>query len=297
MESRSIQGRLKLAILLTFLVLSVEVVGGLMANSLALLSDAAHMFMDTFSLCLSWFALKISDRPSTRTQTYGYHRVEIFVALFNGMLLFILSVGILYEAIQRFSHPEEIKTGIVIAVAIVGLLTNLLILYFLRLPLEHTHDLNLKSAFYHVVGDSLASVGVIVGGVVMIYTGWYAVDAVVGASIGLLLIWGAKSLIFDSLHVLLEGVPKGISTHDVERELTSIPAIKDIHELHIWSICSNIYALSTHALVNDQKINEVDPILNEVRRVLKEKFNISHTTIQFESSPCSDAGIPCVCKH
>lgn len=297
MESSSIRNRLKLSILLTLLVLGVEVVGGLMANSLALLSDAAHMFMDAFSLCLSWFALKISDRPSTQTKTYGYHRVEIFVALLNGVLLILLSLGILYEAFQRFLHPEEVKTRIVIIVAIVGLLTNLSILYFLKNPVEHMHDLNLKSAFYHIIGDSLASVGVIVGGTIMIYTGWYVLDAIIGAGIGVLLIWGAKNIVSDSLHILLEGVPKGISVQNVERELTAIPAIKDIHELHIWSICSNIYALSAHALVNDQTVNEIDSILNEVRGILKEKFNISHSTIQFESSPCGQAGIHCTFKH
>lgn len=297
MESYSIRNKLKLSILLTLFVLSIEVVGGLLANSLALLSDAAHMFMDTFSLYLSWFALKISDRPSTHTKTYGYHRVEIFVALLNGVLLILLSLVILYEAFQRCLHPEEVKNRIVIIVAIVGLLTNLAILYFLKNPVKHMHDLNLKSAFYHVIGDSLASVGVIVGGIIMIYTGWYILDAVIGAGIGILLIWGAKNIVSDSLHILLEGVPKEISIQDVERELTAISAIKDVHELHVWCICSNIYALSTHALVSDQKMIEVDSTLKEARRILKEKFNISHSTIQFESSPCGKAGTPCTFKH
>lgn len=297
MSSHSIRNNLKLSILFTFIIFCIEVVGGFWANSLALLSDAAHMFMDSFSLCLSWCALLISDRPSTNTKTFGYHRVEIFVALLNGLFLLLISLGIFYEALQRISHPEEVKNRIVIIVAVVGLLTNLMVIYLLKSPASHNHDLNLKSAFYHVIGDSLASVAVIVGGVIMMYTGWYALDAIIGSGIGLLLVWGAKNIVSDALHILLEGVPKGVSIQDVERELTSIPAIKNVHELHIWSICSNMYALSTHALVSDQKVNEVDSILGEVRERLKEKFNISHSTIQFESTPCSEASTPCNFKH
>lgn len=297
MPSHTIRIKLKLSIIFTFIIFCLEAVGGFWANSLALLSDAAHMFMDSFSLCLSWGALLISDRPSTNTKTYGYHRVEIFVAMLNGIFLLLISCGIFYEAYQRISHPEEVKNSIVVTVAIVGLLTNLMVIYLLKSPSNHNHDLNIKSAFYHVIGDSLASVAVIIGGVIMMYTKWYALDAIIGAGVGLLLVWGAKNIVSDALHILLEGVPKGISIRDVEQELTSIPAIKNIHELHIWSICSNMYALSTHALVSDQKVNEVDSILGEVRGRLKEKFNISHSTIQLESTPCSEASTPCNFKH
>lgn len=299
MESTAIKKRLKIALILVFFVMCLEVAGGIMAHSLALLSDAAHMLTDAFALSLSLMALTIAAQPSTRTKTFGYHRVEILAALANGILLLLMAIGILWEAYRRFTQPQEIHSLIVISVAIVGLATNLGVLYFLRDPVHnaHNHDLNLKGAFYHVVGDSLASVAVILGGIGMWLTQWYALDSIIAALVALVLIWGAQSIIRDSFHILLEGVPKGISIQEVERELTSIPEIKDIHELHVWSICSNIYALSTHALVNDQKVNQVETILKDIESLLKDKFNITHSTIQFESNPCSAAGVACDIKH
>ncbi len=299
MKSSTIQKRLKIALVLVFFVMCVEVAGGIMAHSLALLSDAAHMLTDAFALSLSLMAITIAAQPSTHTKTFGYHRVEILAALANGILLLLMALGILWEAYHRFTNPQEVHSLIVIAVALVGLATNLCVLYFLRDPVHntHNHDLNLKGAFYHVIGDSLASVAVILGGVVMWFTQWYALDSIIAALVALVLIWGAQSIIRDAFHILLEGVPKGISIQEVEKELTSIPAIKDIHELHVWSICSNIYALSTHALVNDQKVNQVETILKDIESLLKDKFNITHSTIQFESNPCSSAGVVCDIKH
>jgi len=299
MESRAIQRRLKIALILVFFVMCVEVAGGIMAHSLALLSDAAHMLTDAFALSLSLMALTIAAQPSTRTKTFGYHRVEILAALANGVLLLLMALGILWEAYRRFTSPQEVQSLIVISVATVGLATNLSVLYFLKDPVHnaHNHDLNLKGAFYHVIGDSMASVAVILGGAAMWITQWYALDSIIAAIVALVLIWGAQSIIRDAFHILLEGVPKGISIQEVEKELISIPAIKDIHELHVWSICSNIYALSTHALVNDQKVNQVETILKDIESLLKDKFNITHSTIQFESNPCSTAGVACDIKH
>lgn len=297
MDSRSTRKRLTLAILLTFLVLVAEAVGGILAHSLALLSDAAHMFGDVFALCLSWFALKIASRPSTRTKTYGFHRMEIFAAFINGVLLVVMAGWIFYEAIERFQNPSAVNSQTVIVIASIGLITNLAVLYFLKDHALHSHDLNMKGAFFHVMGDTLASVGVIIGAVVMMATGWYVIDAILSAAIAVLLIWGARSILADSVHILLEGVPKGISVIEVEKELTAIPAIREIHELHIWSICSNIYALSAHALVNDQKVNQVESVLGEIQELLKTKFNITHSTVQFESSPCQKGEILCEMNH
>jgi cobalt-zinc-cadmium efflux system protein len=299
MKSATIQKRLKIALALVFFVMCVEVTGGIVAHSLALLSDAAHMLTDAFALSLSLIALTIAAQPSNHTKTFGYHRVEILAALANGILLLLMALGILWEAYRRFTDPQEVHSLIVISVALVGLATNLSVLYFLKDPAHnsHNHDLNLKAAFYHVIGDSLASIAVILGGVAMWMTQWYALDSIIAALVALVLIWGAQSIIRDAFHILLEGVPKGISIQEVEKELTSIPAIKDIHELHVWSICSNIYALSTHALVNDQKVNQVETILKDMESLLRDKFNITHSTIQFESNPCSSAGVACDIKH
>ncbi len=295
MESTQVQKRLKIAIFLTFAIFCFEAAGGWIAGSLALLSDAGHMFSDVFALFLSWMALRIATLPSTSTKTYGYHRLEIFAALINGLLLLGMAGTILFEAFERFQNPREVQTGIVLLVGGIGLATNLAVIYFLKEPGLQSGDLNVKSALYHVLGDTLASLGVIAGALVMQWTGWFWVDALVGAAIACLLIWGAKHILTDSVHILLEGVPKGISLSEVKRELTAIPAIKNIHELHIWCICSNIYALSTHALVGDSKASQ--GLLTEVQDVLRQKFNITHTTIQFESTPCGQGEILCDMNH
>jgi len=297
MESPVVQQKLKAAVILTFFVFCLEGVGGILANSLALISDAAHMLTDVVSLSLAWFALKIAARPSTNDKTYGYHRMEIFAAFINGVLLALMACGILYEAVLRILEPEAVQSKLVIIIALMGLVTNLGVIYFLKHPYTETQDLNVKSAFYHVIGDTLASIGVLLGACVMLVTGWYIVDAILAVVIGGLLIWGAKSIIAEATHILLEGVPKGISVTEVKQELKSIPDIKDIHELHIWSICSNIYALSTHALVSDQKINQAESILSEARERLETKFNITHSTIQFESNPCHQAAELCGIRH
>ncbi|UCD10895.1 MAG: cation transporter [Nitrospinaceae bacterium] len=297
MNSPAVRKRLTLSIVLTFFVLLLEAAGGVISGSLALLSDAGHMFGDVFSLTLSWFALRIASQPVTSTRTYGYHRMEIFAAFLNGVLLILMAGVIFYEAVLRFQAPSEVDSATLVIVAAIGLATNLGVIFFLKDAAGHSHDLNVKSAFLHVIGDTLASVGVIVGGVIMWNTGWYLIDPLIAAAIALLLLWGGWRVLADSVHILLEGVPKGISLGEVERELTAIPAIQNVHELHIWSICSNIYALSTHALVNDQKVNQVESILNEARDLLKNKFNITHSTIQFESRPCQDSEAQCNMEH
>lgn len=297
MNSPAVRKRLTLSIVLTFFVLLLEAAGGVISGSLALLSDAGHMFGDVFSLTLSWFALRIASQPVTSTRTYGYHRMEIFAAFLNGVLLILMAGVIFYEAVLRFQAPSEVDSATLVIVAAIGLATNLGVIFFLKDAAGHSHDLNVKSAFLHVIGDTLASVGVIVGGVIMWNTGWYLIDPLIAAAIALLLLCGGWRVLADSVHILLEGVPKGISLSEVERELTAIPAIQNVHELHIWSICSNIYALSTHALVNDQKVNQVESILNEARDLLKNKFNITHSTIQFESRPCQDSEALCNMEH
>ncbi len=298
MPPSNVQSRLQLAIGFTFFIFCAELFGGFWANSLALIGDAGHMFMDAFALSLSWFALKISDQPATSTKTFGYHRMEIFAALANGLLIFAMAAAILYHAVLRFQHPQEVQGLAVIVVAVLGLLTNIAVIFLLKDSVKlHSHDLNIKSAFWHVLGDSVASVGVIVSGLIIYFKGWFIADAVMGVAICGLLFWGARSLIGDAWHILLEGVPKGVSLEDVEKALVAIPEVRDVHELHIWCICSNIYALSAHALVNDQKVNQMEPLLIKIEAALKSQFNISHSTIQFESNPCGQVEALCEMKH
>ncbi|MDP7556993.1 MAG: cation diffusion facilitator family transporter [Nitrospinaceae bacterium] len=297
MDSHIVQKRLKLAVLLTFSILCVEVVGGILANSLALLSDAAHMLADVLSLCLSWFALKIARLPSNGEKTYGYHRIEILASVVNGLMLILMACGILYEALQRYQSPPSVNSEMVMVVAAIGLAANLIVIYYLKDPFQHTHDLNLKSAFFHVLGDLIASVGVLVGGGIIWLTGWNIVDPLLATGISLLLFLGAWNVLSEALHILLEGVPKGVSLSEVKRELQAIPAIQDIHELHIWCICSNIYALSTHALIHDSMANQFEKTLKEIKSLLADKFNIKHSTIQFETHPCEEDESLCDISH
>lgn len=299
MRTLAVKHRLQWAIGLTFFVLLAEAVGGWLANSLALLSDAAHMFTDVISLSLSWLALHLAGQPSSETKTYGYHRMEIFAALINGLLLFTMAAVILWEAGLRALAPEPVHSPTMIAVAGIGLVTNLGVLYFLKDPAQDQHhrDLNLKAALFHVLGDTLASVAVIAGGVVILNTGWFWMDSAIAAVVALVLMWGAKSLVADSVHILLEGVPRGISLQDVERELNAIPDVEHVHELHIWCICSNIYALSTHARIREDNLHRSESILTEIQNRLAEKFNITHSTVQLESVPCGVSQLTCDMKH
>jgi len=296
-DSSVTRNRLKFAAWLTFFVLCIEVVGGILANSLALLSDAAHMFTDVFSLTLSWFALKIACLPTNEEKTYGYHRIEILAAVVNGLVLALMACAIFYEAIQRYQSPPTVDSGMVILVAALGLTTNLIVLYYLKDPFRHTHDLNLRGAFFHILGDTIASVGVLIGGGIIWLTGWFVVDPILAVGIALLLLWGAWNVLADALHILLEGVPKGVSIAEVKKELTALPAIRDIHELHVWSICSNIYALSTHALLHDSKVNQFESVLKDIQELLKNRFNITHSTIQFETRPCKENDTLCNIRH
>ena len=296
-DSSVVQDRLKWAAFLTFCVLCVEVAGGLLANSLALLSDAAHMFTDVFSLTVSWFALNIARLPSNSEKTYGYHRIEILASVVNGLMLIFMACGIFYEAVHRYQNPPSVNSKIIVMVATIGLVANLIVIYYLKDPFKNTHDLNLKSAFFHVLGDLIASVGVLIGGSIIYFTGWHIVDPLLATGIALLLFWGAWNVLSEALHILLEGVPKGVSVSEVKKQLKTITAIQDIHELHIWCICSNIYALSTHALIHDNMANQLEKTLKEIKSLLANKFNIKHSTIQFETHPCEKVDSLCDISH
>ncbi|QPJ66393.1 MAG: cation transporter [Candidatus Nitrohelix vancouverensis] len=288
--SALVQNRLLWALLVTSFILVLEVVGGLIANSLALLGDAAHMASDMFALGLSWLALKWAHRPSPTDKTFGYHRAEIFAALINGLLLIFLAANILIEAWERMQNPADVDSATVVLVAAVGLAANLCVIFILKNPMHHSHDLNLRSAYLHVLGDTAASLGVIIGAAVIYFTGWTVIDPVIGGLIALLLIWNARKVVSDAFHILMEGAPKNLSVKEVAEELKSLPGVLDVHEMYIWSICSNVNALSAHALVHDQQLTQAERVLADIQTALKNKFNITHSTIQFESAPCKFSG-------
>jgi cobalt-zinc-cadmium efflux system protein len=267
-------------------VMIAEIIGGLLANSLALLSDAGHMLTDILALCLSLVAMRFAQKPPTPSKTFGFYRLEILAAFFNGMLLLLISLYIFYEAYHRLIDPREIKGLFMLLVASIGLLANGVGIVILRK--SALKNLNVRSAFFHLVGDAISSGGVIIGGVVIIYTGWYMVDSIIGIFIGVLILRGAYSLVRESIDVLLEATPKDIDVEQMLDDLRQIEGVREIHHLHLWTITSGIYAMSAHVLIDDLLISRSGQILKEIENVLRGKYNMEHITIQFESESCGD---------
>ena len=275
-----------IAIAVTGIVMVVEAIGGILANSLALLSDAGHMLTDIMSLLLSLVALQLAARTPSPTRTYGLYRMEILAALVNGATLVVISVFILFEAYKRFASSQVVNSRTMLLVATVGLIANGVAT--LAMSRSSKENLNIKGAYLHILGDALSSLGVIAGALIITFTSWYLVDPIISVLICLLILRGAFGLVKDSVNILLEAVPKDVSLDEVEKSLRSISGVKDLHHLHIWTITSGIHALSAHVLVDDVLMSRTGQILQEVNRVLRERHSVSHTTIQFECENCEE---------
>jgi len=285
------QRGLSVAILITAIVMVVEVVGGVLSNSLALLSDAGHMFTHLIALGLALLAIRVARRPATRTKTYGYYRAEILAALANGIILVFLALYIFYEAYLRYLQPPEVRGPIMFGVAIVGLGANLAV--FLALRRTRSESINIRGALLHVLSDTLSSVGVIIAGVIIMFASVYVVDPLVGFLIGAMILIWAIGLIREAGGVLLEAVPKHIDVREITREVKKVKGVRDLHDLHVWTITSKMYAMSGHLLIEDQMVSKAAEILNEVNDLLRLKFGITHTTLQLECEKCEG---PFVCR-
>jgi cobalt-zinc-cadmium efflux system protein len=289
-DNHGLEKRFILSIGLTTLVLIAEVIGGLWTGSLALLSDSAHVFMDIFALGLSFLALRLSARPADDRHSYGYHRLEVLAALANGLTLTIIALGIWWEAFQRWQEPQPVKSTEMLVIAAIGLLVNLAVAFVLgshsheegHNPAEH--DLNVRSAFLHVVGDAVSSVGVILAAIIISFTSWEWVDPLTSILIGVLIAASAYRVTRSSLHILIEGVPEGISTQSVSKAIVSVAGVEDVHELHVWNICSGHIALSAHVTTGEN--DQSQPTMDALKEKLRSQFGIEHTTIQLEQSPC-----------
>lgn len=285
-ERRKDRRRLVFALLLTATIAVAEAVGGYLTNSLALMSDAGHMLTDVSALALSLLALWFSGKPPDVKRTYGYYRMEILSALFNGVLLMGITAIILYEAWQRFRAPAVVDLAPMALVATVGLVANLAALGFLH----GSHSLNTRGAFLHIVGDTLSSVGVLLAAGVMWMTGWYVVDPIISVLISLVIVVGALRLVRDAVDVLLEAVPAHVDMEAVKALMGRVAGVRAVHDLHVWTISSGMYALSAHLVVDDPMVCNNDEILEAVKHELFDRFGIDHTTIQIESATYAHLG-------
>lgn len=274
---------LKIALALTCAFFVVELAGGFIAHSLALLSDAAHMFTDTAALAIALMAIRIAKRPADSKRTFGYHRFEILAAAFNAMLLLVVAVYILWEAYLRLKAPPEIGSNLMLGIAIVGLVVNLLSMKVLQSGQDES--LNVKGAYLEVWADMIGSIGVILGAVVIKFTGWAWVDSAVAILIGLWVVPRTVTLLKSSINILLEGVPEDIDLAKVKEALLSVPGVKSLHDLHVWSVTSGKTTLTVH-LVMDPAANGETQVLPAVRARMAEDFSIRHITVQCEVTPC-----------
>jgi cobalt-zinc-cadmium efflux system protein len=242
------------------------------------------VFTDLVSLLLSFGAILLAARPVSKERTFGWHRAEVLAALANGVLLFAISGFLIYEAYRRFSDPPEVRVTGLFVVAVAGLLANGLIVTRLR---GHAHhDLNLRSAYLHVLADFAGSVGVVIAALIMLASGWYIADPILGLVIALGVLVGSIRLLNETLHILLEGVPPEVDLHEVAEAICEVPGVDDIHDLHIWTICSHLYALSVHATVGDRSSASRDEIITAINDTLRLRFRIIETSIQTEREAC-----------
>ena len=282
---------LAVALAVTAGIMALEIAGGFLTNSLALLSDAGHMFSDAGALALSLFAMRLAAKPATPERSYGFRRFEILAALANGAALFVMSGFILWEAIERFREPAVVSGGLMTAVAVVGLAANLASAWYLMRKGDVKSNLNVRSAWLHIIGDALGSVGVIAAGAVISLTSWHWADPLISVLVTLLIMRSAWGVTRSAVHILMEGTPETIDAAKVRDSLLAIDGVTDLHDLHIWTITSGMNALSCHLRIRDER-NEQD-ILQEAINRIERSFHIRHATIQIEKSGCRHAELEC----
>jgi cobalt-zinc-cadmium efflux system protein len=289
---------LRWSLAVTSLFVVIEAVAGFQAHSLALVSDAGHNFTDAGAILLAWVGFRLQAKPADEIKTYGYHRAGVLSAFVNALTLLALSAWIFYEGVERLRHPVAVQETVMIAVAGVGLAMNGGIMLALRSASKH--DINIRSAFIHMLGDALGCVAIIGGAIAIRFTGMERLDPLLSILIGVLIVWSAIDIVRESLNILLEGLPRGIHLRDVTSSIREVEGVLDVHDLHIWSLGSSTHALSCHVLIEDVPPSASDAILKRLNGMLADRFHIAHTTVQFEHMSCaiseSGCAIP-VHKH
>ncbi len=287
--------RLGLSVGLTLAFVAGEATAGYFANSLALLSDAGHNFADALALIVSWYAVWIARRPADPMRTYGYHRVGILAALVNAVSLVVIALVIFWEAAWRLWAPGTVRGGLMIGVALAAVLLNAVISLWLRAGAKH--DLNLRGAYLHMLGDAVSALGVVAAGVVVLLTGWAAADPVVSFLIGGLILWSSWGVLKESVNVLLEGAPPGLDMAALERAVRETPGVLGVHDLHVWTVASGIVACSCHVVIAEQSVREGQKVLRDAAGALRERFGVGHTTMQVEVEGCEPDAMYCTLRR
>ncbi|MCM3031636.1 cation diffusion facilitator family transporter [Niallia sp. MER 6] len=292
----------KKVLLISFIIITsymiIEAVGGFLTNSLALLSDAGHMLSDSVSLVIALLAFQLGEKTASYSNTYGFRRFEIIAAMINGATLMLISLYIIYEAIIRFANPPEVATTGMLLISIIGLLVNLVVAWIMFRGGDTEHNLNMRGAFLHVISDMLGSVGAIIAAILMMMFGWGWADPLASVIVAVLILRSGYFVLKDALHVLMEGTPKSVNVEELIKDIEKTEGIQGIHDLHIWSITSEMHALSCHAVVDSQlTVAESEAILRNIEHELEHK-GISHVTIQLETaSHRHDNAILCQAKN
>ena len=290
-ERSTARNKLAFSVILTSSILVGELVGGYLANSLALLSDAGHVFIDILALLLSWFALRQTEKPASHKMTFGYHRIGILAALVNSVSLVGISGVIFYEAYGRLREPQPVRSGLMLSVAVIGFIANIIVVLILRR--EQRENLNIRSAFLHVMGDALSSLGVIGGGAIIYFSGWFWVDPAISVVIGVVIVFNSLQVMREALSIFLEASPAHLDMEQMVQAMMGVPGVKDVHDLHVWTIAPRIHALSCHVLVDDLSVSQGANIVGRLNELLSSRYGIGHSTVQLECVGCDPNSLYC----
>jgi cobalt-zinc-cadmium efflux system protein len=279
------------SLLITLAFVIFEAAAGYFSNSLALLTDAAHNLTDVIALGLSWFAIRVTAQPANAQKTYGYHRAGILVALLNSTTLILISLGIFYEAYKRFISPPEVQSGVLIVVGLIAVVINLVTALLVHRGSES--DLNLRSAFVHLMGDVLSTIGAVIAGIIIYFTGANWLDPFVSVLIGILILYNAWGILRDAVDILLESTPRDVDMKKMVGEITQLEGVLGVHDLHVWSITQNLRTMSAHILTADISVSAGAEIQNRINELVYHRYNIAHATLQLECVDCYPDGLYC----
>src|SRR5215211_5378871 len=283
--------RLSLSLFLTLSFVVFEAGAGYFANSLALLTDAAHNLTDVIALGLSWFAIRLTAQPANASKTYGYHRAGILVALLNSTTLVLISIGIFYEAYQRFLSSPEVQSNILIGVGLIAVVVNLVTALLVHRGSEN--DLNLRSAFLHLMGDVISTVGAVIAGVIIYFTNANWLDPFVSVLIGFLILYNAWGILKDAIDILLESTPRDVDVKNMVDDIIQVDGVLGIHDIHVWSLTQSLRTMSAHILTDDRHISAGAPIQRQIGEILQHRYNIVHATLQLECVDCFPDSLYC----